>query len=129
MEAANSEVSSSGRQVRVFTELPFAHSESVRERLGASHEQMARIIGISPRTYQRRSQQGWLAPAESAKVEMLGALLDLGERVHGSVDEAGGWLTSPIVSLAGQRPIDLLRSVKGYERMKDKLLQIEYGTF
>lgn len=129
MEATDSSFNSADRQVTVFDELPFAHSESVRERLGASSEQMARIIGITPRTYQRRSQQGRLDDAESAKVEMLGALLDLGERVHGSAEEAGMWLTSPILSLDGHRPIDLLTSVRGYERVKNKLLQIEYGTF
>lgn len=69
------------------------------------------------------------ATVNHAKWLMLSALLDLGQRVHGSADEAGGWLTSPILSLGGQRLIDLLRSVRGYERVKDKLLHIEYGAF
>lgn len=122
-------VQMTGTRTRVFDELPFEMSENIRERLGASTEQMARIIGITLRTYQRRSQQGRLDDAESAKVEMLGTLLDLGERVHGSAEEAGLWLTSPILALGGERPIDVLNTVRGYERVKNKLLQIEYGTF
>lgn len=117
------------RTPSVFTERPFGYSESVRERLGATNEQMAEYIGVSFRTYQRRAQRGRLEDAESAKVEMLDALLDLGERVLGGGSQARAWLTSSIVSLGGERPIDLLETVKGYERVKNKLLQIEYGTY
>lgn len=119
----------SSRTTTVFTEQPFALSESVRHRLQATSEEMAGYIGVTLRTYQRRAQRGTLADAESAKVEMLDSLLDLGSRVLGSEHEARLWLTSPILSLGGERPIDLLDTVKGYERVKNKLLQIEYGTF
>lgn len=113
----------------VFTEQPFELSESVRKRLGATSEQMAEYIGVTFRTYQRRAQKGKLEDAESAKVEMLDSLLDLGKRVLGSEEEARLWLTSPILSLGSERPIDLLYTVKGYERVKNKLHQIEYGTY
>ncbi len=121
--------STTKRLITVFTERPFEFSESVRERLGATNEQMAEYIGVSFRTYQRRAQRGRLEDAESAKVEMLDSLLDLGERVLGSEAKAREWLTSPIVSLGSERPVDLLETVKGYERVKNKLLQIEYGTY
>ncbi len=121
--------SAAKRPPTVFAERPFEFSESVRERLGATNEQMAEYIGVSFRTYQRRAQRGKLEDAESAKVEMLDSLLDLGERVLGSEAKAREWLTSPILSLSGERPIDLLETVKGYERVKNKLLQIEYGTY
>lgn len=121
--------STAKRSTTVFAERPFEFSESVRERLGATNEQMAEYIGVSFRTYQRRAQRGRLEDAESAKVEMLDALLDLGERVLGSEAQAREWLTSQILSLGGERPIDLLETVKGYERVKNKLLQIEYGTY
>ena len=113
----------------VFAKRPFELSESVRERLGATSEQMADYIGVTYRTYQRRAKKGMLEDAESAKVEMLDSLLDLGSRVLGSNEEARLWLTSPILSLGSERPIDLLDTVKGYERVKNKLLQIEYGTY
>lgn len=113
----------------VFTEQPFELSESVRKRLGATNEQMAAYIGVTFRTYQRRAQKGKLEDAESAKVEMLDSLLDLGKRVLGSEEEARLWLISPILSLGSERPIDLLDTIKGYERVKNKLLQIEYGTY
>lgn len=113
----------------VFEKRPFQLSESVRERLGATSQQMAEYIGVTYRTYQRRAKKGMLEDAESAKVEMLDSLLDLGRRVLGSEDEARLWLTSPILSLGSERPIDLLDTVKGYERVKNKLVQIEYGTF
>jgi putative toxin-antitoxin system antitoxin component (TIGR02293 family) len=113
----------------VFAKQPFELSESVRKRLGVTSEQMADYIGVTYRTYQRRAKKGVLEDAESAKVEMLDSLLDLGTRVLGDEDEARLWLTSPILSLGNERPIDLLDTVKGYERVKNKLLQIEYGTY
>lgn len=113
----------------VFTKRPFELSESVRKRLDATGEQMAEYIGVTYRTYQRRAKKGMLEDAESAKVEMLDSLLGLGSRVLGSEEEARLWLTSPILSLGSDRPIDLLDTVKGYERVKNKLLQIEYGTY
>lgn len=90
---------------------------------------MAEYIGVPFRTYQRRAKRGRLDDAESAKVEMMDALLNLGERVLGSPEKAREWLISPILSLGSRRPVDLLDTIRGYERVKNKLLQIEYGTY
>jgi len=114
---------------QVFSSKPFELSEAVARRLGVTSEQMAAYIGVTHRTYQRRAKKGELEDAESAKVEMLDSLLDLGERVLGDEEAAREWLTSPILSLQGRKPIELLDTVKGYERVKNKLLQLEYGTF
>ena len=113
----------------VFAPKPFSMSTSVARRLGATDEQMAAYIGVTLRTYQRRAKKGELEAAESAKVEMLDSLLQLGTRVLGDEAAAREWLTSSILSLEGKKPIELLDTVKGYERVKNKLLQIEYGTF
>ncbi len=113
----------------VFAKRPFELSENVRKRLDATGEQMAEYIGVTYRTYQRRAKKGMLEDAESAKVEMLDTLLGLSGRVLGSEEEARLWLTSPVLSLGSERPVDLLDTVKGYERVKNKLLQIEYGTY
>lgn len=126
---SNVQIGKQERPAVVFTEQPFEFSENVRRRLGATSGQMAEYIGVTQRTYQRRAQRGKLADAESAKVEMLAALLDLGQRVLGSENEARTWLTARILSFGGARPIDLLDTIQGYERVKNKLLQIEYGTY
>ena len=113
----------------VFAPKPFSYVEGVRRRLNVTNEQMAAYIGVTFRTYQRRAKKGELEDAESAKVEMLASLLDLGKRVLGDEEAAREWLTSPIASLGGKVPIALLDTVKGYERVKNKLLQIEYGNY
>ena len=48
------------KRPEVFASKPFSLSESVRQRLGATGEQMAAYIGVTFRTYQRRSQKGEL---------------------------------------------------------------------
>ena len=113
----------------VFARQPFELSESVRKRLSATDREMAAHIGVSYRTYRRRAERGRLDDAESAKVEMMEALLNLGECVLGCPAKARDWLTSPILSLGSRRPIEMLDSVRSYERVKNKLLQIENGTF
>ncbi len=113
----------------VFAPKPFSYVEAVRRRLNVTNEQMAAYIGVTFRTYQRRAKKGELEDAESAKVEMLASLLDLGKRVLGDEEAAREWLMSPITSLGGQVPIALLDTVRGYERVKNKLLQIEHGNY
>ena len=108
---------------------PFKDAERVRRRLDATEQQMAAYMGITTRTYQRRADSGLLNGAETAKVQMIEALLAVAERVLGGAEEGREWLQSPILSLGGSRPIDLLDSITGYERARTKLMQIEYGTY
>lgn len=113
----------------VFAQQPFGFAEMIRERLGATEAQMARYIGVPHRTYRRRARTGYLNGAESLKVGMIDALLNHAERILGSEGEAREWLTSPILSLGDRRPVDLLDTIDGYERVRNKLVSIEYGTY
>lgn len=67
--------------------------------------------------------------AQAAKGEMVDSLVKLGMRVLGSEERAREWMASPILSLQGQKPVELLDTPQGNERVRNKLLQIEYGTF
>jgi len=48
--------------------------------------------------------------------------------LHGE-EEGVEWLQGNILSLEGRRPVDLLVSVRGYERVKNTLAKIEYGMY
>jgi putative toxin-antitoxin system antitoxin component (TIGR02293 family) len=111
------------------TSLRYQRAERLREALGLDPAAMAAHLGISAKTYARRSERGHLEDAESLKVEMLDVALTEATRVLGDADEARIWLETPILSLGGLRPLDHLHTIQGYERIKETLAKIEYGMY
>lgn len=107
----------------------FAALEALREAIGFDADAMAAYLGVSRKTYRRRAAAGTLDADESLKTEMLRRVLDEAVRVLGGDEAARRWLTTPIASLDSRRPIDHLRSIQGYERVKTTLVKIEYGTY
>lgn len=49
--------------------------------------------------------------------------------VFGSRDAAVDWLLDPALALNRQRPLDLLDTREGLQRLKTLLIQLEYGVF
>jgi putative toxin-antitoxin system antitoxin component (TIGR02293 family) len=49
--------------------------------------------------------------------------------VFGGRKQAKKWMSTPVMGLDGQRPIDLLRSAWGAELVKDFLTRLEYGVY
>jgi len=105
-----------------------ATAERLRKSLGLDAKSMADYLGIDEKTYFRRAR-GQLKGGESLKVEMLAAILEEATRVLHGEEEATHWITTPIISLDRKRPIDLLTSIGGYERVKNTLTKIEYGMY
>lgn len=72
-------------------------------------------------------------PAASTSVQAPQAVsvdtLAKATEVFGSVDEAERWMSRPAMGLDGQRPIDLLQTVRGTELVHDFLVRLEYGVY
>ena len=96
---------------------------------GLSDEDLARFLGVSTKTLARRAEKGRLDEAESLKAEMLAYVLNEAARVFGDEATARRWLTNPVASLDGLRPLDHLDSIEGYERVRETLTKIEYGMY
>lgn len=90
---------------------------------------MAAFLGLTPAAYAYRLRSGRLPYEEAMKLEMLKGVLEEAVRALRGEKEGVEWLQASILSLEGRRPVDLLASVRGYEHVRNKLLQIEYGTF
>lgn len=86
-------------------------------------------MGVDPRTYVRRSQEKYLKRSESMQVELIEGVLAEAARVFRDEGFAREWLVSSIISLDKRRPIDHLDSIRGYERVKNTLVKIEYGMY
>ena len=112
-----------------YTLYPYAGLEALRERIGLDLRTMAAYLGVSDKTYERRRHQGTLNPGESLKAEMLELALADAVRVFGDEASAREWLREPILALDDHSPIEHLTSVRGYQEVRDTLLQLQHGIY
>ena len=97
--------------------------------LKVSVKQVGELLGIHPRTLQRRQESGSLEEAELLKAQMLDETFELATMVFHDADRARNWLFSEIATLDFGRPVDLLKTIQGYERVKQLLGQIAFGVY
>ncbi|HLU82448.1 MAG TPA: antitoxin Xre/MbcA/ParS toxin-binding domain-containing protein [Trueperaceae bacterium] len=97
--------------------------------LQLSVREVGELLDIHPRTLQRRQETGRLEEAELLKAQMVEEAFDFATRALGDAEAARRWLFSELPALDFERPIDLLGSIKGYERVKALLGQIVFGSY
>jgi putative toxin-antitoxin system antitoxin component (TIGR02293 family) len=101
--------------------LPIKLAADLAHELGLPRFQLARWVGASPR-------RAVMSPRSSEVfyrlVEVLDALWDL---YDGNVDGALRWLTSPNLTLASERPIDLLVTEPGCRAVLQVIRSMEHG--
>jgi putative toxin-antitoxin system antitoxin component (TIGR02293 family) len=90
-----------------------------------------KAVGLSVRTVQRRRQ----TPRKPLSVEQGGRAWKFAEvlakatEVFGSQKAGEEWLDAPALTLAGQKPIDLLSTPVGTEMVERLLGRIEFGVY
>ena len=96
-----------------------------------SEAQVYAVLGISPKTMQRRaaSASKTLDANASDRAMRLTSMIQLATEVLGAQDAAERWLTSPAIGLDGRLPIDLLQSSQGTEMVKTLLNRMDYGVY
>lgn len=97
--------------------------------LQLSVREIGELLDIHPRTLLRRQETGRLEEAELLKAQMVEEAFDFATRALGGDEAARRWLFSELPALAFARPIDLLTSIKGYERVKALLGQVVFGSY
>ena len=97
--------------------------------LELSPRQVGELIDIHPRTLLRRQETGTLEGAELLRAQMLKEVLTLATIAFHDPKRAKEWLFSDIPALDFARPIDQLRSISGYERVKTVLGQSIFGVY
>ena len=93
---------------------------------------MEKALGISLRTFQRRSKADAVRPLsqeQSGRTWKFAEILARATRILGSQTEAEAWLIRPATGLNQQRPIDLLVTTAGVEIVEDHLERLEYGVY
>jgi putative toxin-antitoxin system antitoxin component (TIGR02293 family) len=79
----------------VSFEIPAKAFVRAAKRIGLSRDQLAKILGLKPRTIAARLASGQkLRPEETEKVLRVTHALDLASEAFGSETDAKDWLTS-----------------------------------
>lgn len=94
-----------------------------------SAEELDELV-IPKRTLaRRRARHEPLTVEETDKALRLARISSEADRVFGSPDKSSRWLRKANAALAGNRPIDLLKSETGSRAVDELLGQIDHGMF
>lgn len=105
----------------VLAGLPVTLVANLAHELGLPRMQVARWVGTSFRNSVMSARAGEVF---CRLLETLDALLEL---YDGDLDGALRWLTSPVLMLSSERPIDLLATEPGRRAVMQVIHAIEYG--
>ena len=109
--------------------IPASKVSQIKERLQASDERMAKIVGVSRKTFITHANKKSFNPQEAERILRVEEILDLAKDLIGSPAQVRVWLEAPNRSLGGEAPFDLLVSPSGAEAVHDVLLRMRYGVF
>ena len=110
--------------------LSFEALDRVAAALGVTQAEMAELIGVAPRTLQRRRSAGCFDAQES---ERLYRYIRLYERAvdvfDGDEESARTFLKHPQAGVGGAVPVQMARSEYGATEVMDLLGRIDYGVY
>lgn len=110
--------------------LPFAAFERLRNTLGLTAGEFAKVVAIPARTLIRRKSEGRLSLEESDRLVRVSRVFAHAVDVYdGDPERAAEWMKSPIPALGGRRPIDLVWSDAGAMGVDRILGRLEHGIF
>lgn len=107
--------------------LPAVLVGELEERLDLTPEETASFLGISPRTLERRRQNGTLTATESERLYRIARLFRKAVGVFESEEEARSWLKRSQMRLGEQVPLEIARLEPGACKMEHLLGRIEHG--
>jgi putative toxin-antitoxin system antitoxin component (TIGR02293 family) len=101
---------------------------SLRERLGLTIAEVARVLGAGERTIIRKEQQRMaLSPTEADRAYRLARVADLATDLIGDERKAVAWLRTPSTYLGGETPLAMLDTEIGTDLVTESLYAIAYG--
>lgn len=102
---------------------------TLEKSLDVKPAQMARILGISPKTLERYKADAHkkLSPAVSERIMRIATLKERALEVFDEEVKANGWLRSPTIALGWRAPIDIMPFNLGIDLVMNELGRIEHG--
>ena len=104
--------------------------ERIKQALGLSDADLARILGISAKTINRlrKTPDRHLSSAASDRLYRMARLYVLAIEVLEDPEAAQEWLRSPQIGLNRRPPVDLMSTEAGSREVENLLLRIEHGV-
>jgi putative toxin-antitoxin system antitoxin component (TIGR02293 family) len=100
----------------------------LRQRLGLTIADLARVLGAGERTVIRKEQErAALSPTEADRAYRLAKIADLAIVSIGDEVKAIAWLREPSTYLGGEAPIAMLDTEVGTDLVSESLYAIAYG--
>lgn len=110
--------------------LPPRAAERIAEYFGLTRQQIAALIGISPRTLERHQKDNKpLSSVQSDRLLRYARIAARAEEVFEDEQVAKNWLKRPNQALGGETPLGLLDTETGVEQVNQVLTRIEYGVY
>src|SRR5947209_11934587 len=109
--------------------LPSELASELSAILEIRQDELASLLRLTPRTLQRRLEEGRLELTESERLWELFRLIARATEVLESKEGAIQWLKSPIQALGWKTPLSLAQTVVGLREVENVLGRIEHGVF
>lgn len=101
--------------------------KQVMQSAGLTLKELAASLDLSPRSLQRRSREGRLAPFESDRLYRLARIVALAKHYLGNDAVATRWLKRPNRALGGKMPLESIDTEVGARAVENILGRIGYG--
>ncbi len=110
--------------------LPYRVYDRFADALGASTDDLLKLIGIPRRTLVRRKAEGRFSSEESDRLlraaRVFSRAIDLFEGDHQAALE---WLTKPQPAFGGSVPLELATTELGAREVEALIFRLEHGVF
>ena len=104
--------------------------QALRQGFNFTEGDLADIFDVNKRTITRwKVHNEELSRQRADRIEVLGSILALGKGIFGTEDKVKRWMYTPVLSIEGKKPIDLVKTESGRRRVENVLLQIEGGVY
>jgi putative toxin-antitoxin system antitoxin component (TIGR02293 family) len=104
-------------------------ARELAQKMEVTLEDMAGLLRLNPRTFQRRMDEGTLSLGESERLWELSRLFSRAVGVLESVCGAVNWFKNPIQALGWATPLAYARTSVGLREVESILGRIEHGVY
>ncbi|MEQ9402085.1 MAG: DUF2384 domain-containing protein [Cyclobacteriaceae bacterium] len=96
---------------------------------GLNLTEFSALLPVSKRTIEKSKDEDLLSPVVSDRVLQIASLYQHGADTLGDVTAFKDWLNTPLISLAGKKPIEYMNNDTGISMVNDLLGRISHGVY
>jgi putative toxin-antitoxin system antitoxin component (TIGR02293 family) len=104
-------------------------AKALAQKMEVTLEDMAGLLRLNPRTFQRRLTDGCLSLTESERLWELFRVFDRAVEVLESKPGAVHWFKNPVQALGWATPLAYARTAVGLRELDNVLGRIEHGVY